>query len=103
MTTDTATIAIRLTLTTIDTRNQQNKHVHEAALNERTRFTVRLSFLQIYHERVYDLPNPEPQPQTFGKLASLVESSLSYIALNCLSGAPVGVGGSDFIGYTMLY
>ena len=40
-----------------------------------------------------------PQPQTFSKLTFLSEFSKSYTFLNWLSGALVGVGGSDFIGY----
>ena len=42
--------------------------------------------------------NPQPQPQTFSKPVFLVELSLSYICLGWLSGALVGVLGSDFIG-----
>ena len=42
--------------------------------------------------------NPRTQPQTFGKLVFLIEFRKSYICLNWLSGALVGVGGSDFIG-----
>ena len=42
---------------------------------------------------------PRPQPQTFSKLVFLIEFSKSYICLDWLSGALVGVGGSDFIGH----
>ena len=43
--------------------------------------------------------NPRPQPQTFSKLVFIMEFTQYYICLNWLSGALVGVGGSDFIGY----
>ena len=42
--------------------------------------------------------NPRPQPETFGKLVSLMQFSQSYIFLNWLSGFLLGVGNSDFIG-----
>ena len=46
--------------------------------------------------------NPRPQPQTFSKLALLIYFGESYIFLNWLSGALVGVGDSDFIGYSLV-
>ena len=39
--------------------------------------------------------NPRPQPQTFRNL-------VDYMFIHWLSGALVGVGGSDFIGYISL-
>ena len=42
--------------------------------------------------------NPRPQPQKFNKLVFLIQFSWSYISLNWLSVALVGVWGSDFIG-----
>ena len=42
--------------------------------------------------------NPRPQPQTLSKLMFLIWFGQSYICLNWLSGAQVGVRGSDFIG-----
>ena len=42
--------------------------------------------------------NPRPQPNKFSKLVLLTYFSQSYTFLNWLSGALVGVGGSDFIG-----
>ena len=41
--------------------------------------------------------NPRPQPQASSTFVFLIESSRSYIFLNWLSWALVGVGGSDFI------
>ena len=41
---------------------------------------------------------PQPQPQKFSKLASLIEFRQFYIFLSWLSGALVGVEVSDFIG-----
>ena len=41
--------------------------------------------------------NPRPKPQKFSKLVFLIEFSWSCIFLNWLSGALVGVGGSDFV------
>ena len=38
-----------------------------------------------------------PQPQKFSKLVSLTYFGQSCISLSWLSGAPVGVGGSDVI------
>ena len=43
--------------------------------------------------------NPRPQPKTYSKFVFLIYFSWSYIFRNLLSGALVGVGGSDFIGY----
>ena len=45
--------------------------------------------------------NPRPQPQTFSKLVFLIQFSQSYIFLNWLSGALVGVGGPDFSSVTV--
>ena len=42
-----------------------------------------------------------PQPQKYRKLVFLIEVSRPCTFLNWLSGAPVGVGGSDFIGYVL--
>ena len=42
--------------------------------------------------------NPR-RPRNFSKLVFLMTFSRSYIFLNWLSGALVGVGGSDFFGY----
>ena len=42
--------------------------------------------------------NPRPRPHQFSKLVFLIELSQSWIFLNWLSGALVGLGGSDFIG-----
>ena len=45
-------------------------------------------------------PRLQPQrPQTFSKLMFLLYFSESYIFLSWLSGALVGIGGSDFIAY----
>ena len=41
---------------------------------------------------------PRPQPRKFSKLMLLIQFSQSCICLNWLSGALIGVGGSDFIG-----
>ena len=46
--------------------------------------------------------NPRPQPQKFSKLVFLIELSKSCLFLNWLSGALVGVGGSDIVGYVRL-
>ena len=43
--------------------------------------------------------NPRPQPEKLSKLVFLVTIGEYCICLNWLSGALVGVGGSDFIGY----
>ena len=40
--------------------------------------------------------NPRPQPQSVSKLVFLRYFSSSYLCLSWLSGALVGVGGSDF-------
>ena len=46
---------------------------------------------------------PDPNPKTFSNsVVSLVNFGKSYICLNWSSGAVVGVGRSDFIGYTPL-
>ena len=42
--------------------------------------------------------NPRSQPHKFSKLVFLMKFSSSLICLNCLSGALVGVRGSDFMG-----
>ena len=42
---------------------------------------------------------PEPQLQKFGKLVLLLEVGEYRICLDWLSGALVGVGGSDLLGY----
>ena len=43
---------------------------------------------------------PRPQPEKFSKTVSLTRFSRYDICLNWLSGALVGVGGSDFIFYS---
>ena len=43
--------------------------------------------------------NPRPQPQKSSKLVFLIAFSQYYVYIDWLSGALVGVGGSDFIGY----
>ena len=55
-------------------------------------------YIYIYNSRRWNR-NPRPQPQKFSKLLFLVSFSESCIFLNRLSGALVGVGGSDFIGH----
>ena len=42
---------------------------------------------------------PKPQPQKFSKLVFLINSVDIAFRRNWFSGALVGVGGSDFIGY----
>ena len=47
--------------------------------------------------------NPRPRPDTISNLVSLMTFNLYYMFLNWLSGILVGVGGSDFISYTVIW